>query len=77
MTEQNWLNPLNKLRFADAFRKKAPQVTLLSGQRFSLTYTLTTVEVHPIPTTEFPNQFVPMGTFDLKQVRDGLWLAEQ
>lgn len=76
MTEQNWLNPMNKIRFQAAFRKKAPQVTLLNGQKFSLDYTDTKVSVHPIPTPDYPSQFIPMGTFDLKKVRDALWLAE-
>lgn len=75
MVEENWLNPLNKLKLQAAFRKKAPQVTLRSGQKLSLDYTeKDKVKLHPIPTVAYPDPYVPMGVMDLRTVLDNAWL---
>lgn len=75
----DWMNPLNKLRWRLAIAAKLPQVKMLDGRKFKLTYSTgrwgRQVFFEPIPTPE-NTSLVPRGTFDVDAVLLEGWLDE-
>lgn len=72
-SETNWLDPLNRIAFQQAFKSKAEQVTLRDGRVFIISYPPmgTKIKVEP------QHGLVPMGTFDLSVVTDPMWLISE
>lgn len=76
---EDWLSPLNRVKFQRAFRNKAAQVVLRDGRKFVLKYTKKRfygerVEVVFI-SPEY--EFVPCGYFRMEKVLEKDWLFEQ
>lgn len=75
----DYLNPLNRLKWRDAVKTKAPQVTLIDGAKFKLTYLKGghkgAVFFEPVPTSTSV-ALVPRGTFDIEKILDDDWLDE-
>lgn len=74
----DWLDPLNKLLFQQAFKHKQATVKDRDGRVFDLTYG----KYKPAVTEEFEtvhvkirDSIVPRGTFKLKEVTRLEWLA--
>lgn len=74
----DWLNPLDKLKFQSAVKTRAPWVELRNGRRLALDYKYRKGQVRftPIPTDEYPDDFIPMGFIRIEVVTDESWLDD-
>ena len=74
----DWLDPLNKLIFQQAFKHKQTSVKDRDGRTFDLTYGKfkpPVTEEFETVTVKLRNAVVPRGTFKLKEVTRIEWLA--
>lgn len=71
---EDWLSPMNKLIWFEAFTKRLTHVKLRDGRKFTITYKHTpdyeVAKVAPMV------GYIPRGTFELKIVTNLLWLTE-
>lgn len=80
---EDWMSPLNKVIWMNAFRSKKKQVTIRDGRKFDITYDVrplyykTTGETRPLARVTCTNgESAPMGFFDLTVVTDPQWVTE-
>ena len=70
---EDWMSPLNKIIWLNAFRSKKKEVMLRDGRRFTIDY-------DQIPGKAWVNgtngEPAPCGWFDLKRVTDDQFLVE-
>ena len=80
---ENWMSPLNRVLFMQAFRKKATKVTIRDGREFTIRYDVrplhykVTDETRPLACVEVigPEE-VPFGFFDLTVVTNAQWVSD-
>jgi hypothetical protein len=72
-TREDWMSPLNKIIWLNAFRAKKKSVMLRDGRRFTIDY-------DQIPGKAWVDgtngEVCPCGWFDLKRVTNDLFLSE-
>jgi hypothetical protein len=78
MKADNWLSPRNKLILRDAVNKRAAEVTLHGGRKFTMEYTKgkagTTQAGEDFVTLRPCEGIVPRGTIKIATMMDNLWL---
>jgi hypothetical protein len=67
------MSPLNKIIWINAFRKKATEVMLRDGRRFTIDYSQTPGKAWVNGTN---GESAPCGWFDLARVTDDMFLQE-
>jgi hypothetical protein len=78
---ENWLSPMNRIRWIRAFRTRAMRVTLRDGRRFSIRYTSQNIgvsgeSVKVAVVSPADGSFFPSGNFRLSKVVNRDWVTE-
>lgn len=76
---ENWLSPLNKIIWMQAFRKRTERVTLRDGREFIVTYGNESFFQNEVTEYAFVvpvKGLVPRGYFRMNKVTDESWLME-
>jgi hypothetical protein len=81
-TRGEWLNPLNRLIWQQAFKAKKTQMTLRNGQVFNITYDMNDrvgkvwVQIAKGHAKPGFDSFTPCGWFDYDEVCDRTWITK-
>lgn len=71
---EDWMSPLNRIIWLNAFRRRATEVTLRDGRKFSVDYTQKPGKAW---VDIIGGSTHPCGWFDLERVTNELFLSEQ
>lgn len=71
----DWLSPTNKIRWMEAFTKKAKKVTLCDDREFVIRYGKNK-DNEEVAHVRPKKGFIPVGDFLLSKVTDPIWLTK-